>query len=190
MRDAVAISRPGRWARANAPVLAGLVLLVVLYAGAGARYHDQHFLTVRTFLNLLGGQPMLGLVAVGMTFVIISGGIDLSVGAVMGLSSIVIAKLTMGAGWPAWLAIAMALAIGAAFGAAQGLIIQGTGLGAFIVTLAGMFMARGIGFLIIQAYSLFDMPRMYAMLIVLFVLAIGVNALVGRLGGLHAIRRS
>jgi NitT/TauT family transport system permease protein len=49
---------------------------------------------------------------------------------------------------------------------------------------------RGIGFLIIQAYQLFDMPRMYAMLIVLFVLAIGVNALVGRLGGLHTIRRS
>jgi NitT/TauT family transport system permease protein len=49
---------------------------------------------------------------------------------------------------------------------------------------------RGIGFLIIQAYSVFDMPRMYAMLIALFVLAIGVNALVGRLGGLHATRRS
>ena len=49
---------------------------------------------------------------------------------------------------------------------------------------------RGIGFLIIQAYSLFDMPRMYAMLIVLFVLAIGANALVGRLGGLDTIRRS
>ena len=49
---------------------------------------------------------------------------------------------------------------------------------------------RGIGFLIIQAYSLFDMPRMYAMLIVLFVLAIGINTLVGMLGGLHSIRRS
>lgn len=49
---------------------------------------------------------------------------------------------------------------------------------------------RGIGFLIIQAYSLFDMPRMYAMLIVLFVLAIGANALVGRLGGLNTVRRS
>ena len=48
---------------------------------------------------------------------------------------------------------------------------------------------RGIGFLIIQAYSLFDMPRMYAMLIVLFVLAIGANALVGRLGGLNTVRR-
>ena len=49
---------------------------------------------------------------------------------------------------------------------------------------------RGGGFLIIQAYSLFDMPRMYAMLIVLFVLAIAANALVGRLGGIHSIRRS
>jgi ABC-type nitrate/sulfonate/bicarbonate transport system permease component len=48
---------------------------------------------------------------------------------------------------------------------------------------------RGVGFLIIQAYSLFDMPRMYAMLIVLFVLAIAANALVGRLGGIRAIRR-
>jgi NitT/TauT family transport system permease protein len=47
---------------------------------------------------------------------------------------------------------------------------------------------RGIGFLIIQAYSLFDMPRMYAMLIVLFVLAIGANAAIGRFGGLQSIR--
>src|SRR5665213_285158 len=49
---------------------------------------------------------------------------------------------------------------------------------------------KGIGFLIIQAYSIFDMPRMYAMLIVLFVLAIGANTLVGRLGGLDSIKRS
>lgn len=48
---------------------------------------------------------------------------------------------------------------------------------------------KGIGFLIIQAYALFDMPRMYATLIVLFVLAIAANALVGRLGGLNTIRR-
>jgi NitT/TauT family transport system permease protein len=48
---------------------------------------------------------------------------------------------------------------------------------------------RGVGFLIIQAYSIFDMPRMYAMLIVLFVLAIGANALVARFGGLDTIRQ-
>jgi NitT/TauT family transport system permease protein len=49
---------------------------------------------------------------------------------------------------------------------------------------------RGIGFLIINAYSTFNMPRMYALLIVLFVLSIGVNALVGRLGGVDSIRRA
>jgi ABC-type nitrate/sulfonate/bicarbonate transport system permease component len=73
-------------------------------------------------------------------------------------------------------------------------IVNGVRLG-LGVALIGTLLAetklsnRGIGFLIIQAYSLFDMPRMYAMLIVLFVLAIGANALVGRLGGLDQIKR-
>ena len=48
---------------------------------------------------------------------------------------------------------------------------------------------RGIGFLIINAYSTFNMPRMYALLIVLFVLSIGVNAVVGRLGGVDSIKQ-
>ena len=73
-------------------------------------------------------------------------------------------------------------------------IINGARLG-LGVALIGTLLAetklsnKGIGFLIIQAYSTFDMPRMYANLIVLFVLAIGANALVGRLGGLHSIKR-
>jgi ABC-type nitrate/sulfonate/bicarbonate transport system permease component len=73
-------------------------------------------------------------------------------------------------------------------------IINGVRLG-LGVALIGTLLAetklsnKGIGFLIINAYSTFDMPRMYANLIVLFVLAIGANALVGRLGGLHTIKR-
>ena len=73
-------------------------------------------------------------------------------------------------------------------------IINGVRLGLGIA-LIGTLLAetklsnQGIGFLIINAYSTFDMPRMYANLIVLFVIAIGANALVGRLGGLHTIRR-
>jgi ABC-type nitrate/sulfonate/bicarbonate transport system permease component len=73
-------------------------------------------------------------------------------------------------------------------------IINGARLG-LGVALIGTLLAetklsnKGIGFLIIQAYSVFDMPRMYAMLIVLFVLAIGANALVGRFGGLQSIKR-
>ncbi len=74
-------------------------------------------------------------------------------------------------------------------------IINGVRLG-LGVALIGTLLAetklsnKGIGFLIIQAYSTFDMPRMYAMLIVLFVLAIGANALIGRLGGLDSIKRT
>jgi len=73
-------------------------------------------------------------------------------------------------------------------------IINGVRLG-LGVAIIGTLLAetklsnRGIGFLIINAYSTFNMPRMYALLIVLFVLSIGVNALVGRLGGADAIRR-
>jgi ABC-type nitrate/sulfonate/bicarbonate transport system permease component len=74
-------------------------------------------------------------------------------------------------------------------------IINGVRLG-LGVALIGTLLAetklsnKGIGFLIIQAYSIFDMPRMYAMLIVLFILSIGANAIVGRLGGLDSIKRS
>jgi ABC-type nitrate/sulfonate/bicarbonate transport system permease component len=74
-------------------------------------------------------------------------------------------------------------------------IINGVRLG-LGVALIGTLLAetklsnKGIGFLIIQAYSVFDMPRMYAMLFVLFVLAIGANALIGRFGGLDSIKRT
>lgn len=74
-------------------------------------------------------------------------------------------------------------------------IINGVRLG-LGVALIGTLLAetklsnKGIGFLIINAYSTFDMPRMYAMLIVLFILSIGANSVVGRLGGLDTIRRN
>jgi ABC-type nitrate/sulfonate/bicarbonate transport system permease component len=73
-------------------------------------------------------------------------------------------------------------------------IVNGVRLGLGVALIATLLAEtklsnKGIGFLIINAYSTFDMPRMYANLIVLFVLAIGANALVGRLGGLHTIRR-
>jgi len=74
-------------------------------------------------------------------------------------------------------------------------IINGLRLG-FGFALIGTLLAetrlsnKGVGFLIMQADATFDMPRMYAMLIVLFVLAIGANALIGRLGGLDSIKRT
>ena len=74
-------------------------------------------------------------------------------------------------------------------------IINGVRLGLGVALIATLLAEtklsnKGIGFLIIQAYSIFDMPRMYAMLIVLFVLAIGANAVVNRLGGLDNIKQN
>jgi simple sugar transport system permease protein len=137
-----------RWAAAHGPTLAGLGLLAVMYGAASLRYSSEHFCTAKVLVNLFEDRAVLGIVGAGLALVIISGGIDLSVGAVMGLSSIVIAKQITAAGWPAWAAIATALGGGAALGALQGAIVQATGLAPFIVTLAGMFLARGIAFLV------------------------------------------
>jgi ABC-type nitrate/sulfonate/bicarbonate transport system permease component len=74
-------------------------------------------------------------------------------------------------------------------------VINGIRLG-LGVALIGTLLAetklsnRGIGFLVIQAYSIFNMPQMYALLIILFVIAIGANSLIGWAGGLDKIKRS
>jgi simple sugar transport system permease protein len=99
-------------------------------------------------LNLLGDNSYLGIAAVGMTFVIVSGGIDLSVGAVMGLATVVVASLIGRAGLGAPGAYVAAVCAGAVVGCASGCLIEYAGLRPFIATLAMMFMARGIAFLL------------------------------------------
>lgn len=132
--------------RRHIAVFASIAVYLVLYAAAAARYDG--FFSLPVFVNFLTNNAVLGIVAVGMTFVILSGGIDLSVGAVMSLSSIVIAVLIANHDWHPVAAMAMALVGGAALGAAMGAIIHGTGIRPFIITLAGMFFARGLAFLI------------------------------------------
>jgi simple sugar transport system permease protein len=83
-----------------------------------------------------------------MTFVILTGGIDLSVGAIVALTTMISAALVERHGVSPLLAIPLVLVVGAAFGLVHGLLIQRFGLQPFIVTLAGMFLARGLAFLI------------------------------------------
>jgi len=129
--------------------LVPLSITILLFVGmaifGGIRF--EGFLAPQVFLNLLIDNAFLLVVAVGMTFVILSGGIDLSVGAVIALSTMIVATL-LEAGWNPYAAIAAVLVLGAAFGAAQGFLIQRFGLAPFIVTLAGMFLARGCCYLI------------------------------------------
>jgi len=115
------------------------------------------FFSAQVMLNLLIDNAFLLIVAVGMSFVIISGGIDLSVGSVLALTTMVGAALVEHHHWSAWAAIPLVLAMGAAFGALQGLLIQRFRLQPFIVTLAGMFLARGLCYLIsIDSISITD----------------------------------
>ena len=134
-----------RLARTHIPLLATIAVFVLLYAAASLRYPG--FLSWPVFRNLWADNAFLGLAAIGMTFVILAGGIDLSVGAMIGFSSILIAKLGAQHVHPL-LAIAVAVVLGTGLGASMGALIRFMALPAFLVTLAGMFFIRGLGFVI------------------------------------------
>jgi ribose/xylose/arabinose/galactoside ABC-type transport system permease subunit len=126
------------------PLIATAVVLLVLFGTASARY--EGFFSGRAIVNLFIDNAALGIAAVGMTLVIFSGGIDLSVGAVLGFTSIFTATMTMGHGLHPALVWPLAIVAGALLGGAMGALIQVFDRPAFLITLAGMFLARGTGF--------------------------------------------
>ncbi|KAA0079068.1 sugar ABC transporter permease YjfF [Mycolicibacterium sp. P9-64] len=125
--------------------LASLVLFVVMFAVVVARY--DFVSPTQVFLNLLVDNAYLIVLAVGMTFVILTGGIDLSVGSVVALSTVIVAT-TLRAGWPMPLAVLTVLVVGPLLGLLMGLVIEYFDVQPFIVTLAGMFLARGLCYVI------------------------------------------
>jgi ribose/xylose/arabinose/galactoside ABC-type transport system permease subunit len=136
--------------------LMGTVAVFLLAAAYGS-FAYRGFFSAQVFLNLLIDNAFLCIVGVGMTFVILTGGIDLSVGSVIALTTMVSAALVEQRHWPAWQAIPLVLTIGTAFGALMGWLIQRFRLQPFIVTLAGMFLARGLCYLIsIDSISITD----------------------------------
>lgn len=142
---------PGAWraflpSRQRLPLLATLVVLVLMYVAACLRY--DNFFTAQVAANLIGDNAFLGVAAVGITFVIIAGGIDLSVGSAIGATSVMIASLVEVHGWPPAAAIAAALALGIAVGVAHGALIAVFDLQPFLVTLGGLFFYRGVGLLV------------------------------------------
>ncbi len=128
------------------PLLATAVVLLTLYGIGCLRYHN--FGSARVLVNLLGDNAFLGVAAIGATFVILSGGIDLSVGAVIAFTSTLVASLVEHHGAPPLAAIIVGLAIGTAFGALMGALIHNFQLPPFLVTLAGMFFARSMAFVL------------------------------------------
>ncbi|MDB5297201.1 MAG: Sugar transport system permease [Phycisphaerales bacterium] len=112
---------------------------------------NPDFLGQSNVLNTTRQIAMLGIFAIGISFVIVTGGIDLSVGSVIGLTGVLIAKLTIppeagggGYGMSLWLAIPIALLVAALIGFVQGSLITRLGLQPFIVTLGFMLLLRGV----------------------------------------------
>ena len=133
-------------------VYATIGVFLILYVASGIAFPG--FFSPEVFLNFFTDNSFLGIIAVGMTFVILTGGIDLSVGSMIAFSGILTATLVEKAGWPPVLVIVLVLVIGALFGGGMGFLIQKFKAPPFIVTLGGMFLARGLG----QVISLQALP--------------------------------
>ncbi|PXY28403.1 sugar ABC transporter permease YjfF [Prauserella muralis] len=126
------------------PIAATVAILLAAYVFGVGRY--DAFSDGQVLLNILVDNAFLLVVAVGMTFVILTGGIDLSVGSVVALATVMCAVLTEQAGLPAVLVIPIVLATGALLGLGMGSVIHYFEIQPFVVTLAGMFLARGLAY--------------------------------------------
>lgn len=124
------------------PLLVTCALFLALFAVGAVQYDG--FGSSRVFFNLFTDNAFLVITAVGMTFVILSGGIDLSVGAVIALTGVICAVLIEQYHWHPLHVFPLILIGAVCFGAAMGALIHYYQLQPFIVTLAGMFFARGL----------------------------------------------
>jgi ribose transport system permease protein len=121
----------------------------------------ENFLSADNFLNIARQVSINAIIAVGMTCAILSGGIDLCVGAVMALSGTLMAGM-MVAGVPPALAIALGLCVGLAFGLFNGLFVAYAGMPPIIVTLATMGIARGLALIYTGGYPIDGLPESFA----------------------------
>ena len=142
-------SRRGPWLRIspkNVPLLATFSVFLLIYLLGGLMYPG--FLSLRVFVNLLYDNAFLGIIAVGMTFVILSGGIDLSVGSLVAFSGVFCANLLAAYNIDPVVVLMLTLAIGAVTGLVMGSLIVFFELPPFLVTLVVLFLARGASFMI------------------------------------------
>jgi simple sugar transport system permease protein len=130
----------------NIATFATVVLFIAMFTAGAIAFPG--FLSVQNFLNLFIDNAYLLIMAVGMTFVIISGGIDLSVGSMLALSTMIASSLLTKSEVNPALVIPIVLVVGTLFGFFMGLMIQVFEIPPFIITLAGLYLARGLCYVI------------------------------------------
>ena len=155
-----ALHRPSWGERlvAHGPEISLLVLCIAFALSTNS------FLSMRNLLNVLDQLTVLGIMALGMTAVIVIGGIDLSVGSVLALSMMVMGWLANVMGLPMPLAMLAALAVGALCGLGSGLLVTKANLPAFIATLAMMSIARGLANMVTDGSQIVGYPDWFSAL--------------------------
>lgn len=139
------------------PVIGLLLVCVVM------TFVNSDFFTLSNFINIARQTSINGIIAVGMTYVILTGGIDLSVGAVMALVGTLASGMLV-AGWSAPLAIGLALACGLGFGLFNGVLVTFLSMPSIIVTLATMGIARGLGLIYTGGYPIDGLPAWFGII--------------------------
>jgi len=140
-------------------ILVVLILLCIFFTFA-----TPTFFTVKNLFNILRQVSIIGIVAVGMTFVLLSGGIDLSVGSLVAVTGVTAAQLIVGSGVNPVLAMLVGLLASIALGTITGTVIQKFDLPPMIATLGMMTIARGLAFIITGGFSVWGMPEEFAMI--------------------------
>ncbi|ACJ75146.1 ribose transport system permease protein RbsC [Thermosipho africanus TCF52B] len=136
------------------PAIFGFISLVIFFALLSDR-----FLSLSNFINVFRQVSIQAIIAFGMTLVIISGGIDLSVGSVFALSAVIMASVIKG--YSVFLGILVALVVGAIFGSINGFIIAKGKIQPFIVTLATMAIARSLTLVYTQGMPITGFPASF-----------------------------
>ena len=143
--------------RAFPQILLTIVLIALI---VGLSIASEFFLTWRNFRNIFDQCSVYLLLSLGMTFVIASGGIDLSVGSIAGMSGVIMAVL-MKAGMPVWAAVLLGILAGVITGVINGSIISFLKLNPFITTLATMTIARGIALVLTGGVSIYGFAQSF-----------------------------
>ncbi|HOP12080.1 MAG TPA: ABC transporter permease [Oscillospiraceae bacterium] len=127
---------------------AALIVIYTFFAIFG-----NNFVSTSTILNILSSSYYVGFLAIGVTFVIITGGIDLSIGTVLMCSALIGALAYRDWGWPLWLALLLIVFVGTVFGLINGLLVTKLKLPPFIATLGMMMVSLGFGSIITNTTS-------------------------------------
>jgi rhamnose transport system permease protein len=139
----------------------GILFLIMIVAVIILSLLTDKFLTTNNLLNQLRLVVEIGLMALPMTFIIITGGIDLSVGSIFGLSAIVMGFLWQDSGWPLEGAIVMCLVVGLVCGFINGFFIVRVGVPPLIMTLATLALYRGVALGVSEARSARGFPQWF-----------------------------